>query len=344
MGRYDVTRRQLLAGLAGAGGLGAVVGTGTASIYSDEALFGGSSLSSGTLDLTVDWETADATGSSEGSLAVPVELSASDPLQTVDLSVSLPDHGGQNNPAAPWVRSECPNGEDLASALEVTLRYTGCSGNCVLFSGSLGEFAEGVPLDAGGDPSLSLADQRCLDPGETLDLELDVGVTNFDGRDETEFTLEFVGVQCRNGTGIDPFEGASDCGPAKPPDRGHGPDVSFVAFCSGEKRPIRPSLPRNEPGDDGPSVVFWETAVDVDYVVVKGANTMTIYDYRTVERTAGSATVGDPDAAVPAYEVEPGESARPCAVATSELGEIPGGTRQSIKLEYEDGGWEVERG
>lgn len=335
MERTEVTRRQILAGVAGAGGVGAVVGTGTASVFSDETVFRRSTFGSGRLDLAVAWETDDGSGQDRGSTAIPVSLSPGDPRQTIDLTVSVPDDD-ENNPVAAWIRAVCPDQEPPGFDLDVTLRHRDCPADCVLYTGSLAGLADGIALDPDG--RAAPGDQGCLAVGEELDLALDVGATDFGSTGDGRFTLEFVGVQCRNRDPTAPFGAADRCGDADGPDR---PAVSFVAFCWRGDESVRPSIPATEPGDDGPDVVFWETAIDVEYVCVKGAGTLTVYDHQDVHRTSGVAWVGDPEAAVPSLSVEPGDAARPCEIANRELGTNDATALRSIKLEPANSHWEV---
>jgi len=75
MGKRELTRRQVLAGAVGAGGVGAAFGTGTGAILATDQVFRGSRFRSGTVDLEVEWETDDDSGSSEdGELSVPLEF------------------------------------------------------------------------------------------------------------------------------------------------------------------------------------------------------------------------------------------------------------------------------
>lgn len=334
MRENEVTRRQLLAGLAGAGGLGAVVGTGTGSLLTDETRFGGSSLTSGSLDLAVQWETDDASGTTRGTAAVPLSFSNRSPTDSVDLTVSLPEIRGGNNPAQVWVRTPCPDDEKLLEALEITLRYAHCDRDCVVSNGSLWGLLEGVPV-APGDAEPHDGNPRCLKPDESIDLKLDAGFADYEKQGSATFGLEFVGVQCRNSAARNPFPTDSEC---EQPGGTQRPDISFLSFCSSEDEPIKPSVPTTRRSDD-PDVAFWETATDVDYVCVKGGQQLTIYDYRRSHRTDGAAWVGDPQAAVSSLDFQPGDAARPCAVANDELGGVD--LRQSVTLENERGHWRV---
>ncbi len=337
---HQFTRRELLAGVAGATGLGAAAGTGTAALVSDRSVFD-SQLTTGSLDLRVDRVTGETTGSSQGTVAVPVELTAEDPTQVVDLTVSLPD-GGDANPAFAWVRSRCPQDGDLASKLDVTLRYASCDADCILYSGPLSGLAAGVPIDASGDASVDPGQQQCLQPGRDIDLQLVVSISAFRGRGSASFTLDFVGTQCRHASGVtSPFQGETDC---EEDSDGGQHAISYVAFCTTGDEPADPDVTVLETNDDGePVSVAWTTAVDVIFVCVKAANSLTVYDYSDESRTSGTATVGDDAAAIPAIELAPGEASTPCDVAARELGwtgDVSDLT--STKLEYEDVNWEGE--
>lgn len=345
MEKTDVTRRQLLAGLAGAGGIGTVVGTGTASVFSDETLFRRSGFGSGRLDLAVDWETDGRSGDGAGQTAIPVDVSPADPRQTVHLTVSLPNGDGSNTPATAWLRAVCPDDGQLAVDPLVTVRYEDCQSDCVAHAGPLSSLAAGVGLSPDGETAPP-AGRACLDPGQEIELAMDVGVTDVREDASASFTLEFRGVQCRNREPTNPFwadpadAASADCESNPSPGR---PDVDALTFCTSQPGDIRPSIVATRPGDDGPGAVIWETAVDVDVVGAVGADELTVYDFRETDRTAGAAWVGDPAATIESVPFDPAADASPSAIAHAELpGAVPGSMR-SVDVRYDDAGdrWEV---
>jgi len=342
MGHREVTRRQLLAGLAGAGGIGATIGTGTAAMVSDRVTFQDATIRSGTVDLSVAWATGGSNGSSGGTVEVPVELTADEPEQTVDLTVSLPDPDGKANPAYAWVRSTCPSGDDVADDLEVALRYPNCQTNCLLFDGTVSEFTSGVPLDADADATRPPGSQRCLEPGQGLDLELDLELDD-EGQGAAEFTLEFVGRQCRSTDGTDrPFPTTNCEGESR-----HSHAISNLTLCTSagdsiaaDPASVLTTVSENEDGE--PLVVDWETAVAIDFVVVKAGTVFTIYDFRGQATSQGTASPEDPDAALPAIEAAQHTASAPCDLAARELGADGYQASASQTFGFREG-WEVDR-
>lgn len=333
MGKRELTRRDLLAGLAGASGVGAALGSGTAAMVTDGAIFPGSSLTSGRLVMSVEWEGGGASGSGVG--AARLKLTDLMPEQTIDVSLSMPElPGGENNPARVWAGARCRVDTEVTRKLDVTLRRANCSDDCTVFEGSLSELADGVPIDANGT--------ECLRPGETLELVAEVGLTDFEGYGSASFDLEFVGTQCRNDDGRrNPFDGNGGCEEAERPS-GHA--ISFVGFCSSEAGPIEPTFEDEVwrgPGEV--ESVAWSTDVDVDFVVVKAGTTFTIYDHTATPTTSGEVSSGDPsaDAVVTPGPAGGGQSnaSRPCALAAEELGHDEYDAESSSKWGYWSGEW-----
>ncbi|MHB9288846.1 hypothetical protein ACKVMT_17595 [Halobacteriales archaeon Cl-PHB] len=333
MRSITLSRREVLAGIAGATGVGVAAGSATAALTSDEEEIEDTLLAAGALDLRVAWETADRSGTSQGSVAVPLELTSEEPAQTVRLTLSLPPDTG-SNPAGTWLRSRCPPDDRLARQLDVTLRYADCDGDCEVFSGSVADLANGVRLDAASGASAD--DPACLKPGEGLEVALDVDGSAFRGRGETTFTLDVVGIQCRHGAGAtSPF-------PATPCDDEPGSDapaISYIAFCTTADGALDPEVTVTASTADGPDEVAWETTTAVDLVCVKAGTTLTVYDYRSTVRTSGTAKPGDPAAARSGIDLAPGEAATPCSVGWQALGETVPDDLHGTKLEYEDGTW-----
>jgi hypothetical protein len=162
----------------------------------------------GEIDLAVGWRHGDESGTATGS-SVPVRLGGQG-AKTTRLTLSLP--GEAANPAAVWLRADCPvpAGSPLASALDVTVGY--CDGEAIT-SGSLAAVATdlrgGVALDGGGP-------EGCLDPesGRCLEVSWDL-----DGEgSDVSWDLTFAAVQCRYDDGSNPFAGvpSEPCAEAPP--------------------------------------------------------------------------------------------------------------------------------
>jgi hypothetical protein len=319
----------------GAAGLG--LGTGTAAILRDGTYLRESVVTGGTVDMTVAWETEEDSGTAEGDLAVPVELTPTDPSSTVRVRTALPEYEGQNNPGYAWMGAPCPDEQDsLWGNLAVTIRYSDCSEECSVFEGTLADLASGVPLDGEADGSRPAGQQTCLEPGESLDLELEVTLDRYAVGD-AEFVLQFVATQCRHGEPVSPF-------PADPACRA-GPEhaISFVAFCTRTEGALDPTLATTAENDDGePLEVDWETAVDVDFVVLKAAREVTIYDHRDGEVTAGTAAPGDGGANVETVVPAGSSSSDPCELASAVVTDGSYESTNAVKLEYADGDWEAD--
>ncbi len=334
MGKREVTRRQLLAGVAGATGIGATIGTGTAAMVADEAFFRNGSIRSGHLNLTVDWASGGESGTSTGLVEVPISLSQSDPEATIDLTLSLPTDDEPNNPAYAWVRSSCID-DGLLADLDVTVRYPSCGDNCVIYEGPIDGLADGLVLDADSDGSLPAGDQRCLQPGEELRLAMDLRLGDIDRNASDEFSLTFAGTQCRNTSGTtSPFP-ASDCG------AGNSRAISYIAFCTTSSGDLNPEFQTVASDEDGPTKVSWQTVTDVDIVCVKSGTTLKVYDFRGPQMTSNQVSSGDPEAAISGLRVQRTDNESPCGTATAALSGTIDGTMQTTTYEWVDGAWEV---
>lgn len=343
MGERELTRRKLLAGAAGAGGLGALVGPGTASLFSDTERAQGSSLQSGQLDLLVSWETGDgSTGTSEnGRLPDTLELTSEDSSGTIDLTLSLPPDDGANNAALVWVGTDCPADTDLHRDIEVELRLRYCD-DCLLYEGSLWGLVQGVFVDPTGlHPNL---DDGCLVPGRQLPLELEISVDDFEGTGDVEIPLRFIGTQCRNARHqTNPFVPLDEeCTP--PPD-GSTRGIGAVAFCSQAGEDVLPTISTRRTNDSGePTSVEWNTELPVDYVVITAGTQFTVYDYRDDAAKSGTATVGADGPSATTLAAPPWYSSEPCALPATELDHEEREFASSTKYEPgDDGVWEVER-
>jgi hypothetical protein len=342
MGEDDLTRRQILAGITGASGVGVAVGTGTAALTSDSFDFSGSTMQAGVLDLDVSWATNGDQGTSTGSPAVPVTLSKSDSTQRVRLGVSAPDHRGTNNPLVPWMRARCPPDESLARSVEVSIRYADCRVDCALFEGSLRELVEGVALDPDADGSVTPGEQRCLRAGESIELVMDVSLDWFERSDRTTFVLDFVGVQCRGTDRSEaPFSVPEEC--TESPDE--PPAISFIAFCSDTEGAFEgDTTTRIDATDwksaDEPLGVEWQTESVVDFVVVKAGRVFTVYDFRDDAVDSQYAAPFDVDAETSLTDAHQRWASRPCELAADAVGATDYEPKAARKIEY-DHGWEA---
>jgi hypothetical protein len=338
MGPHEVTRRQLLAGLTVTGGAGLGIGSGTAALVTDSAMFPGNAVAAGALDLQVSWTAGSASGTGQGRASIPLAIGQSDGPTTAQLSVTVPADG-ENNPAACWLRARCPDDSLLGRALRVTITYDSCPDDCVLYRGHLVGLADGVPLDPRGLPGIVPGEQACLEPGAQIDLELTVAAGGFEGQAETAFELEFVGQQCRGREEHpNPFP-APDCGPP-PTDGQHA--ISFLAFCTAGDGPIATDpetvatvTETNAAGE--PLEIEWETDLPVDFVVVKASTEFMIYDLRDSDATTGVATSRDSDAAVATVEPAQRWASDPCGLAAQVL-ELPD-YEPGATLKLEAGDW-----
>lgn len=337
------TRRQLLAGAAGAGGVGAAIGTGTVALLSDESVFIGSEFVVGELDLLVEWDDDGNTKNSEDGTA---SLVIDEGEGEVTFSVALP--GERNNPAYGWLRITCPSeAPALAYDLDVTLSYVDCNGtdpSDPIAEGSLLEVANelrnGIPLDSSCNPNAAPENRDCLSSSDPTKLRLEWELQEpYDGDPAPLVDFKFVGRQCRHNDGTEnPFGTFDECIPVV-----DGKGISYVAWCSDVDEPINPRITDLKGiNDDGePVIVDWKTDVNVGYVIVFYANQMTIYDYRDPQKTTGTVRTNDPDAAVQSYDVSPGEASTPCEVADRLLDDSDSFTvKRSAKLEYENNTWE----
>jgi len=339
MSDNQLSRRQVLGALATTGGAGAIVGTGTGALFSDEETFTdngirASSSVAGVVDIDIDYDViSDGTG--------------------VVYDVTLPD-GVNNNPSYIWFRADCPTEEevDLACATNITVEVE-CDGETVtVASGSVRDVFNALrngTLLCGGDAA-------CLEIGETQTLEIKItGVDDwYDGDTKTlTFDLEFYGEQCRYDTGAEnPFDDRETCEPCVQ-------GVSWIAFCAEGPEAEAPMPKGSTELIESGTAVDWETENDVDYVAVKtglgGQNEpYIVYDYRDEEKTSGIARVGDENADFRGDRDANGEfdgcdgggppDSCPCQYAKDILidGDNDDFTGKSVKLEEVDGELEEE--
>ena len=229
MGDREVSRRQVLAGIATVGGSGVTLGVGSGALLSDGEITPSNTLAAGSLDLQVDTESGRRTG---GSAAIDIEFSADDRTGSERLTVSLP---GTSSPADVWVRATCLGDKELANALAVTLSSVNCDDGdqeAVVASGkTFEEFADNLAGGIAIDGDSESDGTSCLPADDTLCLELSWTLEEtFSGEIASGFTLEFVGRQCRNNDGhSSPFVStAGSCGGSERT----GKDISWVSFCA----------------------------------------------------------------------------------------------------------------
>jgi predicted ribosomally synthesized peptide with SipW-like signal peptide len=352
MSEREFTRRSVLAGATAAGVLGSI-GGGTVALLNDRESFS-DRITSGILDLNVEWSVdGEESGDSEGVVPAPIEVTEDDPSGAATLTPRLP--GGENNPAYVWLRTTCPDPALPATALQVELSYE--NGGVIIGPTSLLSFADtlrnGIPLDPDGDAQVAVGDQGCLSSDQDFDLRFRWWLDeDFSDEARTAFAFEFVGGQCRHADGTsNPFDTVESC------DAGHA--LSFLAFGTDsdvDDTEIDPVIRGvNSWDEDGPVSVDWGTDAEVDYVVAYFGSTlgpqMTIYDYRDRDfKTRGTATAGDPGAAITAYDVEKpsggkqSAAAKPCEVADRLLdGNGSFSLEATTKLEYsESNSWTEE--
>lgn len=268
--------------LATTGGAGALAGSGTSALFTDEETFTDNGLRAST--------------SVAGVVDIDVTATAPDD-STVDYEVAVPDDGN-TNPVYLWLRAGCPEHPELACATDLELRVDCESGP--IASGPardvLDRLRNGTQLCGGQNP--------CLQPGETRTVTAEVTGqpgTGYDGPEgPLAFDLEFYGAQCRYDRGAEnPFAERDSC-PSCEPATGTQ-EVSWITFCikgSGSESPPDPAPTAGTELVENGTAVHWETEEPVDYVVLKtglgGPNEpYTVYDYRSEDRTSGVARVGD---------------------------------------------------
>ena len=325
MDKPDLTRRQVLSGIAVSGGAGALTGRGTTGLYSDGELFTNNSVTASTSTAgVVDLDVAvDSLGDADGLV----------------YTVEVPDLAN-NNPSYIWVQPvTCPDPIDAADDVNVELRVE-CPDSdetVTIAEGTLRGVIDGLRTNAGEPLRCSGETARCFEPGENVELVLEV--TGSGTTEDFAFELEFYAEQCRYNSGATtPFDSLAQCdtGDETTPAKG----ISWIAFCSGSDVALAPTI--HDPGDfddDGaPRSLTWETDAGVKYVVVKSGQNFTIYDYSGGSTTTDTVTTGGNDDA-DFYGSEPSDSrsSDPCELAAEKFGSgsfSSSGT--SVKLEWDE--------
>jgi len=332
MSDNQLSRRQVLGALATTGGAGAIVGTGTGALFSDEETFTDNGIR--------------ASESVAGIVDMEVTATVLDDGNGVTYHITVPEDGN-NNPTYLWFRAGCPDPLELGCATEIEVRVE-CDGTEVVVArGSARDV-----LDALRNGTLLCSgDAACVQPGETRTVEIEV-VENpgpgYDGPEgPLEFDLEFYGEQCRYDTGAEnPFDDPIDDNCKSCVD-----ELSYVAFCAeGADEIPEPEITEvNARNDDGPTSVDWtiNNGVDIDYVVAKtgqgGSNEeYIVYDYSggSEPKTNGTAAVGDDEADflgdendVDGYKRNGDVNQDPCQFAKDALGQGTFNHGKSAKLE-----------
>ena len=222
----ELSRRKVLAGIASAGGTGAIVGQGTAALFSDEETFTNNTIeASNNVAGVVDIDVTVEKGSDEGEVVFVISLPEDDSADVKDVN---------NNPSHVWVRSvDCPPEGSGGSDLNVNLVLE-CDGSEETLQSDtrLGDVLSSDELRDGRllgcDPGGNTSDpEDCLRPGETRKLKIrptqDPSILD----EDISFTLKFYAQQCRYNTEPEiqnPFSdtGPESCSPPPTP----GPD-----FC-----------------------------------------------------------------------------------------------------------------
>jgi hypothetical protein len=219
-----MSRRQVLAALAAAGGAGALTGSGTGALLQDTTRSGGR-LTTGIVDVVVDYwlavetepvDLSDPDGRVDGPrLDIPVGTIGPDDSGATLLRISRPESdAGVNNPASVWLRTLCPAPTTLGEQLEVRLNFANAGGfptEPVPGAGTfrpLRELAdtlrEGVRLDA-----------DCLATDLFVLVEYRLGA--YVGSETVSLPVELAAVQCRNADpDVNPFPADAIDGPCEP--------------------------------------------------------------------------------------------------------------------------------
>jgi hypothetical protein len=227
----NLSRRNLLAAIAGVGTVGAVAGSGTGAVFNDRSGFD-ATMQTGILDLAVSYDIVSGPGAGDletnhgtvngPRLDIPIgSLDELNPAGRTDVTFSLPESAQPNNPAGLWLATDCPVPASTALAEVLTLRLStvDCETGetyAVISEGSLRTVAEamqtGVQVD--GDPTTAAID--CLTDQVCVSFEYEL--TGIAGTESVELPLWFGAMQCRNDLATNPFADreAQICPPADP--------------------------------------------------------------------------------------------------------------------------------
>lgn len=313
----------MLSGIAVTGGAGALTGRGTAALFTDEETFTNNSVT--------------ASASTAGVVTLNVSIDSLDNADGLIYTIEVPNLTN-NNPSYIWVQSAtCPEPVDAAEEVDVELRLKRDSSDDVVVSeGTLKEVINDL---RGTGESLSYqpddTDARCFEPGESVDLVLEV--ISSDTAEDFSFELEFYAEQCRYNTGTStPFEKLDPCGSGQTTTPAKG--ISWIAFCSESNVTLNPEITDTSDldDDDAPRSLDWETDAGVRYVSVKSGQNFTIYEYPDENTTSDTVTTGGNDDALYTSEPLNSQSSTPCELAATEFGTDPSKIETSVKLEEDE--------
>lgn len=216
----DASRRRVLMALTAAGSTGALTGRGVSALLTDRGRTR-AALATGIVDLTVDYwhdvaagvDLANPDGVVDGPrIDVPAASLDEDGRATTLLRFALPQGTAPNNPAALWLRADCPPATTLSELLQVHLSYADADGtpSMSIESGSLRTVANAL---RGGVRLMGDGPNGCLVSEQFVRIEYELD--GYVGDESTAFPLSVSAVQCRNGQPTNPFDDAAvpECEP-----------------------------------------------------------------------------------------------------------------------------------
>ncbi|TKX55670.1 hypothetical protein EXE44_16100 [Halorubrum sp. SS7] len=320
MQQPDLTRRQVLSGIAVTGGAGALTGRGTAAIFTDEETFTNNALTAST--------------SSAGVVELDVTVDSLDSADGLNCTISVPDLTN-NNPSYIWVQpATCPEPIDEAEQVDVELRIDRDGGDSVVIvAGTLKSVINELREDEGAVLRSVNDDPRCFEPGESVDLVLEVISSATDA--DFDFELEFYAEQCRYNTGTStPFPSLGSCGGTTTQTVNA---ISWIAFCSENNADLDPIPEINATDGDEPTSVDWKTESDVDYVTVKSGQNFTVYNYSDSSSTTDGTVMSGNDGGADYYDTDPPNnvSSTPCNLVEKVDGS-PSDIETSVKLDWDE--------
>jgi hypothetical protein len=272
-----VSRRELLAGLAGVGVVGGLTGLSTGAFLGDREAVAGS-LTGGAVDLEVTWAYEDGP-SGTGANGATVPATNAGTTEYVSITLDLPQRRDHvNNPAIVWVRLTCLEDLDVPTDdLRVELTYDSgvLDGLPVFGPASLTELLAPDSPARRGVPLAVDHDEYCFDTsdgGGPMRLRLRLSLAE-EYRGELAFglPLEFVAYQCRGESALDnPFAGrpVPPCDGSEPrPNPKPDPAISFLAFC------VREDGPNSVPDPEAIDIVAETTKDDGEVTAVRWTRT-----------------------------------------------------------------------
>lgn len=215
-GDRDLSRRQVLAGVAGASSIGALAGGITGAVLGDSERFFDNQFVAGAFELDMHWTGGPSSGN---QFALTIEDLNPGETGHADLSLELPADDQDNNPGLLWLRATCPAPPTLLGEfLEVTLSYADCdSGEAVeTIRGplSLRKFADQIRngIQLRPPPELSGTNGECLPVGQEICLRLDYALSDgYLGEESLAMSFQVVAEQCRHNEAANPFPTVAEC-------------------------------------------------------------------------------------------------------------------------------------